>query len=197
MRSARGTAYRKLGIIAVIAMSGIGGSAVVPSQRGDPAEPGRPEWVASLEASAANPTTTDKIKRIPWQESSSAVAAVPDCAAAERVPAGCAIGGTQLPARNDRATGTLTVDLADLGAMAADDSAATFAVTSAVGGDTGTFAASQLSLAGSWQVAPGSGEFSYAYPIGVPAPGVGSAPSVGLSYSSGAVDGLTRGSTGR
>ncbi|HCU49611.1 MAG TPA: hypothetical protein DGG94_07400, partial [Micromonosporaceae bacterium] len=47
------------------------------------------------------------------------------------------------------------------------------------------------SIAGSWQVAPGSGSFSYSYPIDVPKPGMGSAPSVAIGYSSAAVDGLT------
>ncbi|MGH2783567.1 MAG: hypothetical protein ACRDLA_19570, partial [Thermoleophilaceae bacterium] len=78
-------------------------------------------------------------------------------------------------------------------AVPADDGAVVLAVTSAVGGDTGSYAATPLSMSGQWNVSPGSGEFSYSHPIDVPAPAGGAAPSVGLGYSSGAVDGLTLG----
>lgn len=71
--------------------------------------------------------------------------------------------------------------------------AAVFALTSGTSGETGDFGASSLSSSSSWQVAPGSGEFSWSYDMPVPAPSGGAAPSVGLSYSSGAVDGLTSG----
>ncbi|MEZ5094664.1 MAG: hypothetical protein R2731_00095 [Nocardioides sp.] len=37
----------------------------------------------------------------------------------------------------------------------------------------------------------GSGEFSYSYPFSFPAPRGGSSPDLALSYSSGAVDGMT------
>ncbi|WP_281893894.1 RHS repeat-associated core domain-containing protein [Phytohabitans aurantiacus] len=114
------------------------------------------------------------------------VVALRDCAIANPVPAGCDIAGVPLAARNDRTANKLAADINVDGA-----DAAVYAVTADVGGDEGTFAASSLSVSGSWQVAPGSGEFSYSYPVDVPAPGGGSAPSVGLGYSSGAVDGLT------
>lgn len=65
-----------------------------------------------------------------------------------------------------------------------------FGVMSSHESGAGDYAASPLSLSGSWQVSPGSGEFSYGYPIGVPEPPAGGAPEVGLGYSSGAVDGL-------
>lgn len=109
------------------------------------------------------------------------VVALPACALAVPRPAGCA-PGKSVPARNDRAARTLTLESAGV---------TTFAVTSSPSGDTGTFAASPMPLSGSWQVAPGSGAFSYSYPIDVPAPAGGTAPSVSLGYSSAAVDGLT------
>ena len=68
------------------------------------------------------------------------------------------------------------------------------ALTSGASGETGDFGASPLSSSSSWQVAPGSGEFTWSYDMAAPAPSGGAAPSVGLSYSSGAVDGLTMGS---
>lgn len=76
---------------------------------------------------------------------------------------------------------------------AAASGAMVLAVTAAASGDMGSYAASPLSSTGQWNVAPGSGEFAYDYPIDVPAPGAGSAPSVGLGYSSGSIDGMTIG----
>jgi RHS repeat-associated protein len=115
------------------------------------------------------------------------VVALRPCALARPAPAGCPTARTAVPARNDRSARTLVVD-----ANLAEPTA--FAVVSAAGGDEGTFAASPLSITGTWQVSPGSGEFRYSYPIDVPAPPGGSPPTVGLSYSSGAIDGLTIGS---
>ncbi|MGH9210977.1 MAG: RHS repeat-associated core domain-containing protein [Acidimicrobiales bacterium] len=74
-----------------------------------------------------------------------------------------------------------------------DEGGVVLAVTSSVSGDAGNFAATPMSSASQWNVSPGSGEFSYSYPIEVPAPAGGAAPAVGLRYSSGAVDGLTLG----
>lgn len=76
---------------------------------------------------------------------------------------------------------------------AAGDGSLVFALMADVAGGAGTFAATPLSMTGQWSVAPGSGEFNYSYPIDVPAPAAGTAPTLGLSYSSGAVDGLTFG----
>ncbi|MBB5895277.1 RHS repeat domain-containing protein [Kutzneria kofuensis] len=67
-------------------------------------------------------------------------------------------------------------------------------VVAAVGGtssDSGDFAASSLSPSGSWTSGGAGGDFTYTYPIGVPAAVGGQAPGVALSYSSGSVDGLT------
>jgi hypothetical protein len=48
-------------------------------------------------------------------------------------------------------------------------------------------------LTGDWLVGIGSGEFSWSYNVPVPAAPAGAAPSVGLSYSSGSIDGLVTG----
>jgi RHS repeat-associated protein len=111
--------------------------------------------------------------------------ALPGCAVAQPVPMGCPTVGEPVAARNDRAARTLSFDVADVSGVGV------YAVVSAVGGDDGTFAATPMSAAGTWQVAPGSGAFTYSYPVDVPEPGGGSAPSVALSYSSAVVDGLT------
>ena len=113
------------------------------------------------------------------------VVALPECALAQPRPADCAIAVTPLPARNDDSAQTLVVDVQDV------SKTGIFAVISAVGGDQGTSAATPLSLSSSWQVAPGSGAFTYSYPIDVPAPAAGTAPSVSLGYSSAGIDGLT------
>jgi len=113
------------------------------------------------------------------------LAALPACAAVDPLPSGCRTVVTSMPSHNDRGAKTLTAS-AEL-----VEGTNTFAVISAVEGETGTFAATPLSISGSWQVAPGSGEFNYSYPLGLPEPPAGSAPSVGLAYSSGSIDGLT------
>ena len=111
---------------------------------------------------------------------------LPACALADPVPHGCQPARTVLAARNDRAAGTLTAAV-DVAGVAA------FAVASAPSGEDGSFSATPLSISGSWQVSPGSGEFGYSYPMAVPTPAGGSPPSVALGYSSGAIDGLTIG----
>jgi RHS repeat-associated protein len=80
---------------------------------------------------------------------------------------------------------------AEARAAAGETNAVVLAVTSGVAGDEGNFGASPLPPSGQWSVSPGSGELSWSYPIDVPAPPGGSAPTVGLGYSSGSVDGLT------
>ncbi|SFR26774.1 intein C-terminal splicing region/intein N-terminal splicing region/RHS repeat-associated core domain-containing protein [Lentzea waywayandensis] len=55
----------------------------------------------------------------------------------------------------------------------------------------GSFGATPFSASASWEVSKQSGDFSWSYPLRVPpAPG-GFVPSLGLSYRSSAVDGLT------
>jgi YD repeat-containing protein len=67
------------------------------------------------------------------------------------------------------------------------------AIASRVSGPAGSWAATPLSPAASWRLAENTGDFTWAYPFEVPGldevPGV----SLGLSYSSGSVDGRTSG----
>ncbi|MEU8543768.1 ricin-type beta-trefoil lectin domain protein [Streptomyces sp. NPDC048717] len=69
-------------------------------------------------------------------------------------------------------------------------SGTTLGVTSGSGGSQGDYAATSLNPSGNWQ-ASGTGSFTYAYPIDVPAGLGGNQPSVALSYDSQAVDGET------
>ncbi|MGH9212796.1 MAG: RHS repeat-associated core domain-containing protein [Acidimicrobiales bacterium] len=149
-----------------------------------------------------------------------AVVALPACALEDPRPEGCQPAGVPLPMEHDWESRRLIVeidDLADLasnrlevgsaadaaepavgtapesavgpGSSAAGESVV-LAVTAGPSGETGNFGASALSSSGDWDVGIGSGEFNWSYPIEIPEPPYGSAPSVGLSYSSGAVDGL-------
>ena len=106
---------------------------------------------------------------------------LPECVLAVPRPVGCAAEGKPLPTSNDAAARTVSAEV---------DGASLLAVTSGVSGETGNFAATPLSPSGDWQVAPGSGEFSWSYDLVIPEPPAGTAPDVGLTYSSGAIDGM-------
>ncbi|WP_433534554.1 polymorphic toxin-type HINT domain-containing protein [Micromonospora sp. CA-249363] len=69
----------------------------------------------------------------------------------------------------------------------------TIALAAAPAGDNGNYTATSLKPASTWQVSPQTGAFSWSYPLtNAPAMG-GPEPDLGLSYSSGAVDGLSGG----
>ncbi len=55
----------------------------------------------------------------------------------------------------------------------------------------GSFAATPFSASASWEVSKQSGDFSWSYPLRLPPSPGGFEPSLGLSYRSSAVDGLT------
>ncbi|MEZ0090137.1 polymorphic toxin-type HINT domain-containing protein [Streptacidiphilus sp. EB129] len=70
--------------------------------------------------------------------------------------------------------------------------ALTSAPSSGDGGSAGgQYGATSLKPSGSWSAGGSSGSFDYTYPISVPPAVSGLAPSVGLSYDSGSVDGQT------
>ncbi|WP_370087694.1 ricin-type beta-trefoil lectin domain protein [Streptacidiphilus sp. MAP12-16] len=62
--------------------------------------------------------------------------------------------------------------------------------TSGTSGSQGNYAATSLNPSGTWQTS-GTGAYTYAYPIDLPAAVGGNAPSVALSYDSQSVDGET------
>lgn len=78
-----------------------------------------------------------------------------------------------------------------VGALGADGG--TFVVVSGSGGAGGTYSATPLTVAGTWQVGLGSGSFEYSYPLPSGPVVTGPSPELSLGYSSGAVDGLTSG----
>ncbi|MGW7433945.1 polymorphic toxin-type HINT domain-containing protein [Streptomyces sp. NPDC054861] len=65
------------------------------------------------------------------------------------------------------------------------------AATDSASGTGGTYRATSLSPSGSWSAGGSSGGFSWTYPLTVPAPPAGPAPSIAFGYSSQSVDGKT------
>ncbi|CAM5560126.1 hypothetical protein SAVIM338S_04624 [Streptomyces avidinii] len=58
-------------------------------------------------------------------------------------------------------------------------------------GANGTFKATSLSASGSWQAGGSAGDFSWSYPMDIPASLGGPSPSLSLGYSSSQIDGRT------
>lgn len=85
-----------------------------------------------------------------------------------------------------------------LAPMAGTSGGTTYVVSAGGSGQGGDYGAQPLTSASSWQVGQGSGEFSYSYPFALPPSAVGgTAASLGLAYSSGAVDGMNLAENGQ
>ncbi|WP_327039571.1 RHS repeat-associated core domain-containing protein [Micromonospora maris] len=65
--------------------------------------------------------------------------------------------------------------------------------SSASGGSTGSYTATDLKPSGSWQVGESAGSFTYSYPLPEPPLPYGQTLGLELSYSSSVVDGMTHG----
>ncbi|MER8012384.1 RHS repeat-associated core domain-containing protein [Streptomyces sp. NPDC094149] len=121
---------------------------------------------------------------------------VPDCALQTPQAEGCT-ARELVPVDNDTATGTLTAtvtaepDSDGLSTQLGSTSGSVYTLTTSSSSDQGDYRASTLSPTGSWDVATGSGAFTYSLPVQLPAPATGSAPSLALSYNSQSVDGRT------
>ncbi|MFF1837975.1 polymorphic toxin-type HINT domain-containing protein [Streptomyces sp. NPDC058231] len=133
---------------------------------------------------------------------------LPACALTTPEAEGCTAREV-VPSDNDVKTGTLTATVtADADTTVADPGtdggdaglstqlgtsggATVYAVTTGSSFDQGDYRASSLAASGAWSVSTGSGAFTYNLPIQLPAPAMGSAPSLGLSYNSQSVDGRT------
>ncbi|GIH15037.1 type IV secretion protein Rhs [Rugosimonospora africana] len=105
------------------------------------------------------------------------------CATAPDAPA-CA-KGTPVPATNNATTRTLTATVPVSG------SDGMIALDSGPSSPAGDYRATDLNVAQKWTAGDSGGGFSYSYPIDLPAPPYGEAPSVSLEYSSSSVDGRT------
>ena len=96
--------------------------------------------------------------------------------------------GRPLPTTNNVGKGTLTatVPLAATGTV-------TLAALAAASGDTGSYKATSLSPASTWQVSAQTGSFSWSDPLRVPPAVGGPEPKLALGYSSSSIDGRTAG----
>ncbi|MGW7307763.1 polymorphic toxin-type HINT domain-containing protein [Streptomyces sp. NPDC054835] len=74
---------------------------------------------------------------------------------------------------------------------AAGTQAVTLAATAGADGANGTYKATSLNPSGSWQAGGSAGDFSWSYPLDIPASLGGPSPSLTLGYSSSTIDGRT------
>ncbi|WP_194909670.1 RHS repeat domain-containing protein [Catenulispora rubra] len=93
---------------------------------------------------------------------------------------------TQSPV-SSRAAGTTAMT----GSATAAPATMVLAATGSASGPTSNFTATTLSPSSQWSSGSESGDFTWSYAIDTPTPFAGAAPSVALSYDSGAVDGHT------
>ncbi|MCW7991144.1 hypothetical protein XF35_39535, partial [Streptomyces platensis subsp. clarensis] len=70
----------------------------------------------------------------------------------------------------------------------------TLAATAGADGANGTYKATSLNPSGAWQAGGSAGDFSWSYPLDIPASLGGPSPSLTLGYSSSTVDGRTNAS---
>ncbi|MCD7444194.1 Rhs family-like protein [Streptomyces lincolnensis] len=102
---------------------------------------------------------------------------------------------TPVTTRNNAATDTLTATVVPpVAARSSRTTAAPAMVLAAAAGAQGTngdYRATSLSPSGAWQGGGASGDFSWSYPMDIPASLGGPGPSLALSYSSASVDGRT------
>jgi YD repeat-containing protein len=89
----------------------------------------------------------------------------------------------------DPVRGTITAAVP----LAAADAASTFAVAPGPDGENGSYKATSLAAASTWQVSAQNGSFAWSYPIKSPPPPGAMKPDLELSYSSASIDGRTSG----
>lgn len=92
---------------------------------------------------------------------------------------------TPLKSVNDAVTRTVTAD------VTATSGTSLLALTAGDSSVQGDYKATPLAPSSSWQTALSTGSFNWSYPIRMPATANGFSPTVGIGYSSQAVDGRT------
>ncbi|WP_226598802.1 RHS repeat domain-containing protein [Streptomyces violascens] len=120
---------------------------------------------------------------------------LPACALTTPGEAKCQVG-TPLVTTNNTKANTLSANVSLAGAApmfarSAASSATVLAATAGNSGGSGDYKATPLEASGAWSAGGSGGAFNWSYPIGVPSVPGGLQPSLGLSYSSQAVDGKT------
>ncbi len=100
-------------------------------------------------------------------------------------------------AENDRKAGKVSAEVtpdpsaSSTSTQRAASTPTVLAVAAAPSGGNGTFSATSLAPAGSWNAGGSSGDFAYGYPVRVPPAVGGAAPTISLGYSSQSLDGRT------
>ncbi|NYV74335.1 RHS repeat-associated core domain-containing protein [Streptomyces sp. UH6] len=122
---------------------------------------------------------------------------LPACALTTPEEKGCADGTVVQGQSNDTDGHTITATveagpqkLLPSGAAMLSE-ATVYALTTGSSSDAGDYRASPVSPAGKWEVGLGSGAFTYGVPLQVPAPPMGVAPNLSLTYNSQSIDGRT------
>ncbi|WP_344899238.1 polymorphic toxin-type HINT domain-containing protein [Actinomadura meridiana] len=113
---------------------------------------------------------------------------LPECALSTPDRPECRVA-TPLAGGNNAETKTVTAKAVTAGT--ANGSTVVLAAAPSESGGTGDYKAAPLAAASSWSTSVNSGSFSWNYDMAVPAVPGGLVPQVGLSYSSGTVDGRT------
>ncbi|MCX5428742.1 hypothetical protein OHU11_13800 [Streptomyces sp. NBC_00257] len=121
---------------------------------------------------------------------------LPACALTSPQKAECRTQ-TPVPHRNDATKQSVSAQVSlqqTTAAKSAAPTAGVFAVTAtadAPASASGDYKATPLAASSSWEAGGSSGAFTWSYPISVPPPAAGPAPSLSLSYDSGSTDGRT------
>ncbi|MBT2480365.1 polymorphic toxin-type HINT domain-containing protein [Streptomyces sp. ISL-94] len=97
----------------------------------------------------------------------------------------------QSAASSDQAGMNLSSAPSAVNATAASTGGMTLAASPGADGANGTFKATSLNPSGSWQAGGSAGDFSWSYPMDIPASLGGPSPSLSLGYSSAQIDGRT------
>ncbi|WP_405908933.1 RHS repeat-associated core domain-containing protein [Streptomyces sp. NBC_00828] len=99
---------------------------------------------------------------------------------------------TPLKASNDIAGQTLSADVALAASSSSAPTVLALAAASAASASgSGDYSATPLASSSTWQAGGSSGSFNWSYELDTPPAAAGPAPSLGLSYDSGSIDGRT------
>jgi RHS repeat-associated protein len=110
--------------------------------------------------------------------------ALPECGLTTPQIVGCQ--GVPVPSSNDVKAGAVSTT-----ASLAPGGSTVLALEAGAAGPAGSFAATPIAPAASWQAGAGTGDFTWSYPLRMPPSLGGAAPTVSFNYSSQAVDGRT------
>ncbi|MFI1455027.1 RHS repeat-associated core domain-containing protein [Streptomyces roseus] len=132
--------------------------------------PNRPECKGSIPVSTKNDPVTGKLIATFTAPSASA-------------PAQSAVPSDQVGMNLSSAPSAVTAASAGQGMM--------LAASPGADGANGTFKATSLNPSGAWQAGGSAGDFSWSYPLDIPASLGGPSPSLSLGYSSAQIDGRT------